>query len=95
MAYMIRLFPMILALLAMYTCYRSYHLPRMIERRVRDHAPAIMGGFLAFFMLVSQIAWVAIIGIVDEGGKLLFLNLLFSMYDSAVMLFLIFVSTRR
>jgi hypothetical protein len=92
---MIRLFPMILALIAMYTCYRSYHLPRTVERRLSDHLPAVLGGMLATFQFISQLAWLAVIGIANETGGLLFLNILFSAYDSAVMIFLIFVSTRR
>jgi hypothetical protein len=95
MAYMIRLFPMILALIAMYTCYRSYHLPRAIERRMHDKIPAMLAGALAGLMLISQLAWVFVIGIIDESGSMLFLTLLFSIYDSLVMLFLIFISSRR
>ena len=95
MAYMIRLFPTILALIAMYTCYRSYHLPRAIERRTQDKLPAIMGGVLATMMLLAQLAWVFTIGIIDESGKMLFLTLVFSVYDSLMMLFLIYVSSRR
>lgn len=95
MAYMMRLFPIILALIAMYTCYRSYHLPRTIERRSHDRLPAMMGGVLATLMLLAQLAWAFTIGIIDESGKMLVLTLIFSVYDSLMMLFLIFVSSRR